>query len=213
MRATPSRKTSAETWCRGKSSTTGRRRRLQPRWAVASGRSGAAFGPCAKRARSKSDGGYARVRRRMCGFCPSGLTSGLKVQASGLASYLASYQASGLIQNHVLNHRRTTLKAAARARSVKSAGTTGRPNTGPSATNARSQQPRKDETRSSNDATRKPGQSSSESCLNRRAARAETPTARATGGCVWTARASPAQRSVTLFERKTVAGVKTIGWV
>ena len=58
----------------------------------------------------------------MCGFCPSGLTSGLMVQASGLkvqasyqASGLTSYQASGLIQNHVLNHRRTTREAAARA--------------------------------------------------------------------------------------------------
>ena len=56
----------------------------------------------------------------MCGFCPSGLTSGLTVQASGLkvqasyqASGLTSYQASGLIQNHVLNHRRTTREAAA----------------------------------------------------------------------------------------------------
>ena len=66
----------------------------------------------------------------MCGFCPSGLTSGLTVQASGLkvhASYLtsglASYQASGLIQNHVLNHRRTTREAAAaRARFRKICG-------------------------------------------------------------------------------------------
>ena len=109
--------------------------------------------------------------------------------------------------------------SSSRAREVvKSAGTTGRPNTGPRATNARSQQPRKDETRSSNDATRKPGQSLSVNCLeghrpttNRRPtyrpAPAETPTATATGGCVWTARASQAQRSVTRFERKTVAGV------
>ena len=87
---------------RGKSSPTGRRPRLQPRWAVVSGRSGAEFGPCAKRARSKSDGGYDRVKHRMFGFNPSDLTSGL-----------ASYQASGLIQNHVMNHRRTTLEAAA----------------------------------------------------------------------------------------------------
>ena len=69
----PRQPTSDGTWSRGNSSPTGRRRRLQRRWAVASGRYGAAFGPCAKRARSKSDGGYARVRRRMCGFCPSGL--------------------------------------------------------------------------------------------------------------------------------------------
>ena len=134
MRATPRKPTSAGTWCRGKSSATGRRPRLQPRWAVVSGRSGAEFGPCAKRARSKSDGGCDRAKHLTCGFNPSGLTSGLAsgltVQASGLkvhASYLtsglASYQASGLIQNHVRNHRRTTREAAARASSVKSAGT------------------------------------------------------------------------------------------
>ena len=197
---------SVGTWCRGKSSPTGRRRRLQPISAVASVRSGAEFGPCAKRARSKSDGGYDRVKHRMCGFNPSGLTSGLKVHASYLTSGLASYQASGLIQNHVLNHRRTTREAAAaRARFVKSAGTTGRPNTGQRATNAHIRQPRKDETRSSNDATRKPGQSSSESC-SEGPARAETPTATRTAANVWTAMASPAQRSVTRFERKTVGG-------
>ena len=84
----------------GNSSATGSRRRLQPVSAVASGRSGAEFGPCAKRARSKSDGGCDRAKHRMFGFNPS-------YQASGLTS--------GLIQNHVLNHRRTTYEAAARA--------------------------------------------------------------------------------------------------
>ena len=74
--------------------------------AVASGRSGAEFGPCAKRARSKSDGGCDRAKHRMFGFNPS-------YQASGLTSGLAS----GLIQNHVLNHRRTTY-GSSRARVV-----------------------------------------------------------------------------------------------
>ena len=40
----------------------------------------------------------------------------------------------------------------------------------------------------------------------RRPAHAEPPITTATGAGVWTARASPAQRSATLFERKTVGG-------
>ena len=128
MRATPRQPTSVGTCPLGKSSATGRRRRLQPVSAVASGRSGAEFGPCAKRARSTSDGGYDRAKHRMFGFNPSGLTSGLTVHASYLTSGLASYQASGLIQNHVQNLRRTTLEAAAaRAKSVRPADTPGRP--------------------------------------------------------------------------------------
>ena len=45
----------------------------------------------------------------MCGFCPS---DALKVQAVR-TSGLASYQASGLIQIHVLNHKRTTSRSSA----------------------------------------------------------------------------------------------------
>ena len=189
----------------GESSATGRRPRLQPRWAVVSGRSGAEFGPCAKRARSKSDGGYDRAKHRTFGFNPSGLTSGLTVQmmefdvglarhASYLTSGLASYQASGLIQNHVRNLRRTTLEAAAaRAKSVRPADTPGRPkpNTGPRATNANHRHPQQGH----RPPNRRPPN-------RRRRARAETATSKATGGGVWTARAGPAQRSSTLFDQR-----------
>ena len=76
--------------------------------------------------RSMREAGTLEVRRRVrpCEasyvwvqpvLSGSGLTvhasyqaSGLTVHASYLTSGLASYQASGLIQNHVLNHRRTT---------------------------------------------------------------------------------------------------------
>ena len=90
MRATPRYPTYAGTCPRGRSSATGRRPRSQPRWAVVNGRYSAVLGLYAKRARSKSDGGYDRAKHRMCGFNPSGLASGLTVHASGLASGLAS---------------------------------------------------------------------------------------------------------------------------
>ena len=95
MRATPRYPTYAGTCPRGRSSATGRRPRSQPRWAVVNGRYSAVLGLYAKRARSKSDGGYDRAKHRMCGFNPSGLTSGLTVHASGLASSLTVH-ASGL---------------------------------------------------------------------------------------------------------------------
>ena len=147
----------------------------------------------------------------MCGFCPSGLTvqasglkvhasglasgltvqaSGLKVHASGLASGLASYQASGLIQNHVLNHRRTTLEAAARAKK-KPGGTVRAVTTG-----------RKDADQRATPAERTLTPSRPNRPTSPRRARAEPPTARATGACVWTATACPAQPNVTRFGEK-----------
>ena len=129
IRATPRQPTYAGTCPRGKSSATGRKPRSQPRWAVVSGRSGAALGIYANQPRWKSDSGYDRAKHRMCLFNPSGLASGLSGLMSGLMS--------GLIQNHVQNHRRTTREAAAaRASAASAAGAHGRPRLGRSATSA-----------------------------------------------------------------------------
>ena len=141
----------------GRYSATGGRRRLQPRSAVASGRSGAAFGPCAKRGRSTSDGGCDRAKRRMCfthrrlAMSREDATRARRMAAlmsyltSGLVSYQASYQASGLIQNHVQNYQgnqRGSTGEAPRASCVSAAGIAGliNPNTGRSAMSATTSQ-------------------------------------------------------------------------
>ena len=59
------------------------------------------FGPFAKRVRSKSDGVFDRVRRRMCGFNPSvsGVGSDVRSDGEGVGSDVGSGVVSGVVSH------------------------------------------------------------------------------------------------------------------